>query len=242
VSTIRLEKSLRSIPKQRADERLFAEAFEHAPNGMAVLDAHGRFIEANHTLCSLLGFTRDELLGLPSIAVTHPEDAETETEQRRRLAAGEINRYQLIQRFMRRDGESTWVRLSVSASRPDAASPEYYVVQVESAAPDPTTADDEAHDSWLARVGDATLSAVHEIGNTLTPLMLNTQMIVEQSKRDDISDSAQEIFKAARRIAFTLRRLRGITDVQPVAYLGQDRMLDLRLVAPPKDEEPPQDP
>jgi PAS domain S-box-containing protein len=238
LATFRLEKSLRSIPRQRADERLFAMVFEDSPNGMAVLDADGKFVQANHTLCSLLGFARDELLELTSIALTHPEDAATETEQRRRLAAGEIDRYQLVQRFMRRDGESTWVRLSVSASRRDAAAPEYYILQVESAAPDPASSAGEAYNSWLARVGDATLSAVHEIGNTLTPLMLNTEMIVEQSKRGDISDSAQEIFKAARRIAFTLRRLRGITDVQPVAYLGQDRMLDLRLVAPPKDEEP----
>lgn len=238
MATFRLEKSLRSTPWQRADERLFAMAFEHSPNGMAVLDADGNFVHANHTLCNLLGFARDELLELNAIAVTHPEDAGTETEQRRRLAAGEIDRYQLVQRFMRRDGEITWVRLSVSASRRDSAAPEFYIIQVESSAPDPASASGEAHDSWLARVGEATLSAVHEIGNTLTPLMLNTQMIVEQSKRDDLSESAQEIFKAARRIAFTLRRLRGIKDGQPVAYLGQDRMLDLRLVAPPKREEP----
>lgn len=237
MSTIRLEKSLPSISKRRAYEWLFADAFEYAPNGMAVLDAEGRFTQANQLLCSLLGFTRDELLQLTSNAVTHPEDAATEAEQRRRLASGEINRYQLVQRFMRRDGESTWVRVSVSASRRESVTPSYYVVQVESTEPDPAV-EGEAHDSWLARVGDATLSAVHEIGNTLTPLMLNTEMIVEQSKRGDISDSAQEIFKAARRIAFTLRRLRGISDAQPVAYLGQDRMLDLRLVAPPKDERP----
>lgn len=237
MSRVRLANSLRPSPKQKAEEWLFADAFEHAPNGMALLDAGGKFIQANQTLCTLLAFSRDELLDLTSNAVTHPEDAATEAEQRRRLAAGEINRYQLVQRLMRRDGESTWVRLSVSASRRDSAAPEYYVVQVESAAQDSDAAND-AHDSWLARVGDATLSAVHEIGNTLTPLMLNTEMIVEQSRRGDISDCAQEIFKAARRIAFTLRRLRGITDVQPVAYLGQARMLDLRLVAPPKDEEP----
>jgi PAS domain S-box-containing protein len=203
---------------------------------MALLDRDGRFVQANHILCSLLGFARDELLELTSIAVTHPEDVATEAEQRRRLAAGEINRYQLVQRLMRRDGETTWVRLSVSAARRDSGAPEYYIVQVESAAPD-AASPGEAQDSWLARVGDATLSAVHEIGNTLTPLMLNTEMIVEQSKRGDISDSAQEIFKAARRIAFTLRRLRGIADVQPVAYLGQDRMLDLRLMAPPKKKD-----
>lgn len=68
---------------------------------------------------------------------------------------------------------------------------------------------------------------MHEIGNTLTPLMVNTELIVEQSRSKPIREFAKEIFKAARRIAFTLRRLRKIEGVQPVAYLGEERMLDL---------------
>jgi len=237
LSTIRLEKSFGAAPRQRADEWLFAAAFEHAPNGMALLDRDGRFIQANHVLCTILGFDRSELLGMSSKTITHPDDSDTEAEQRRRLAAGQINRYELVQRFVRKDGETTWIRLSVSATGRHSEDPDFYVMQVESASQNAGVDADAAHDSWLAGVGDATLSAAHEIANSLTPLMLNTEMIVEQSKRSDIRESAQEIFKAARRIAFTLRRLRGIKDVQPVAYLGENRMLDLRLVAPPKAEE-----
>lgn len=79
--------------------------------------------------------------------------------------------------------------------------------------------------------------AVHEIGNALTPLMINTQLIVEQSTAGEISDSAHVIFDAARRIALTLRRLRGLKDLQSLSYLGQARMLDLRKVAPPNKAE-----
>jgi len=74
--------------------------------------------------------------------------------------------------------------------------------------------------------------------------MMNTEMLVEQtaSSESEISESAKQIFKAARRIAFTLRRVCGIGEVQPVAYLGQNRMLDLRLLRPrlsTGSEEPP---
>src|SRR6476660_2771609 len=61
--------------------------------------------------------------------------------------------------------------------------------------------------------------AVHEIGNALTPLMINTQLIVEQSTPGEISDSAHAIFDAARRIALTLRRLQGLKDLQSLASL-----------------------
>jgi len=63
------------------------------------------------------------------------------------------------------------------------------------------------------------------------------ELIVEHSRGEPVSGFAHEIFKAARRIAFTLRRLRKIDDIQPVAYLGQDRMLDLRMVCPRQTDD-----
>jgi PAS domain S-box-containing protein len=198
---------------------------------MALLDSRGVITQANSSLCKLLGFNRGELVGLTPCDIADAHDAETEAEQRRRLARGEIDRYQLVQRFIRKDGAPTWVLLSVSVGRRDAASPEYYIVQVESAARHSSVESGLAATAMLERVSDA----MHEIGNSLTPLMLSTELLFEQTKRGDIFESAQVIFKAARRIAFTLRRLRGIADPQPVAYLGQDRMLDLRLV-PPRHE------
>jgi hypothetical protein len=67
--------------------------------------------------------------------------------------------------------------------------------------------------------------------------MLSAEMIVEQSNKKDVVESAHQIFNAARRIAFTLRRLRHIHNGQPVAYVGESRMLDLRMVAPPNPVE-----
>jgi PAS domain S-box-containing protein len=231
LATIRAENALHLIPRQRANELLFADAFEHAPNGMALLDRDGRITEANIAFRKILGFSRPELLGLASSEITHSADVQTEAEQRRRLGSGEIDRYQLVQRFIRKNGEAAWVLLSVSMRRRTSEFPEYYVLQIESCAGHLSVEDGAAHDALVERIGEA----MHEIGNTLTPLMVNTQLIVEQSKAGDICDSAHVIFKAARRIAFTLRRLRGIKDFQAVAYLGPARMLDLRMVAPPKE-------
>jgi len=110
-------------------------------------------------------------------------------------------------------------------------------MQVEAVSPPHCAEGHEVDAQYLSRFGDATLSAMHEIGNTLTPLMMNAELIVEQSMGEPISEFAHEIFKAARRIAFTLRRLRKIDDSQPVAYLGSHRMLDLRMVPPRKTGE-----
>jgi hypothetical protein len=110
-------------------------------------------------------------------------------------------------------------------------------VQAEAVGPPHSAEGHEVDAHYLSRFGDATLAAMHEIGNTLTPLMVNVELIVEHSRGEPISGFAHEIFKAARRIAFTLRRLRKIDDVQPVAYLGADRMLDLRMVRPRQTDD-----
>ena len=238
MSANRQEETLRNGPFGRQGEPLFADAFENAPNAMALIAADGSIIHANRSLCRMLGFTRNELHALSSNDITHPDDLETEVEQNRRLAAADIGRYELVQRYIRKDGQVIWVRLSVSTARRNPGGPVYFIAQVETV-PEQNSADaSDSRDAWLARFGDATLSAFHEIGNSLTPLMLNAEMILEESRRADIRESAHQIFKAARRIAFTLRRLRSIQDGQPVAYVGQSRMLDLRMLAPPSVEEP----
>jgi PAS domain S-box-containing protein len=200
---------------------------------MAVLDRDGRITQASTAFCEILGFRATELLGLTLGEITYPDDVETEAEQRKRLAVGEINRYQLVERLVREDGATTWVLLCVSVCRRISGLPEYYVLQVESGEGHLSTGRGAAPDALAYLLGEA----VHEIGNTLTPLMINTQLIVEQSIAGEIQDSAHAIFNAARRIAFTLRRLRGLKDVQSVAYVGQARMLDLRTVAPPSKSE-----
>jgi PAS domain S-box-containing protein len=226
-------KVLQFSPEDRSDEWLFADAFEHAPNGMALLDSDGRITHASIAFCRILGFTRAELLGLGLSEITHSEDVETEAEQRRRLAANEIDRYQLVQRLIRKDGAATWVLLSVSVSRGISGFPQYYVLEVESGEGHLPIGNGATPDALAYLLGEA----VHEIGNTLTPLMVNTQLIVEHSIAGEIRDSAHVIFNATRRIAFTLRRLRGLKELQSVAYLGESRMLDLRMMAPPKKTE-----
>jgi PAS domain S-box-containing protein len=237
LSANRQEEPRRDPAVGRQGESLFADAFENAPNAMALIAADGSIIQANRPLCRMLGFTRNELQALNSSDITHPDDLQTEVEQNRRLGAADIGRYELVQRYIRKNGEAIWVRLSVSATRRNPGGPVYFIAQVESVPPQNSADAGDSHDAWLARFGDATLSAFHEIGNSLTPLMLNAEMIVEETKRADIRESAHQIFKAARRIAFTLRRLRGIEDAKPVAYLGQSRMLDLRMVPPPAAPE-----
>lgn len=222
------------------EEAVFEEAFESAPYGLAVLTARGTIVRGNRSLCQMLGFSRGELQALSCAHIIHADDYPTENEQRRRLASADIGRYELVLRCVRKNGETIWVRLAVSATVRKAAA-SYLVAAVEPASSPVSEAWRTTDDPWLRQFGDAALAAVHEIGNTLTPLMLNAEMILEHAGKRELRESAQQVFKAARRIAFTLRRMRGVQDFPKVAYVGDHRLLDLRLLEPPASESSGQD-
>lgn len=237
MSHVRLEQPLRTALHPFDDDSIYVSVFEHAPHAMALLAPDGTILNANRALCHMLGYSRKELRSLHLGAITHPDDVATELEQRHRLSSSEITRYELAQRCVRKDRTIMWVRLSVGATRRLSGEPENFVAQLESV-PSHYLPNHGNADGEVTGFKDAAHAAMHEIANSLTPLMLNTEMLVEQSTGNSVRESAHEIFKAARRIAFALRRVWGIEDVQPVAYLGENRMLDLRLVAPPADASP----
>lgn len=231
MAAIRPEKTLRETLELPLTESLYEDAFESAPHGLAVLSSNGNIVRANRALCQMLGFTRTELQSLNCGHITHPDDLPTELEQRRRLACADIGRYELVLRYVRKDGGPAWVRLAVSATKRKTAQTTF--IAAAESVPCPVRAHRKGDDQLLRQLGDAALSAAHEIGNTLTPLMMNAEMLLEHATKKEIRDAAQEVFKAARRIAFVLRRMRGVEGAPKVAYVGAERMLDLGRIAPP---------
>jgi PAS domain S-box-containing protein len=234
VSHIRLEPTLRKAPASSESDSLYATAFDDAPHAMALLADDGSILHANRAFCNILGYSRLELRGRKLSVITHPDDRLAEAEERARLESSAVARYAVVQRCVRNDGAIVWVRLSVSSMGIGAGKPVNFVAQLDKLPPAYRYDNGDAGEAEATRFRDATLSAMHEIGNSLTPLMMNTEMLVEQteSSGSDISESARQIFKAARRIAFTLRRVCGIEDVQPAARLSESRVLDLRLLPP----------
>src|SRR2546423_8323517 len=111
-------KSLRSRPPVSLHSDVsFAAAFDHAPHAMALVGADGTLLHVNRALCRMLGFAGEELIDANVSQITHPDDLETEWEQRQRLPRADIGRYELMQRYVDSHGEPFWVRLSVWATR-----------------------------------------------------------------------------------------------------------------------------
>jgi PAS domain S-box-containing protein len=66
---------------------LLGDAIENGPVAVFVADEHGRYIAANPAACILLGYSRDELLGLRVSDVARYSDASAEWIEMQRSGA-----------------------------------------------------------------------------------------------------------------------------------------------------------
>ncbi|HEY1387960.1 MAG TPA: PAS domain S-box protein, partial [Ktedonobacterales bacterium] len=83
-------------------EARYQALMEQAPDAIFVSDREGRFLEVNPAACTLLGYTREELLTMRIVDVLPTEYAERFAEVRERLLQGEIIRGEQL--MLRKDG------------------------------------------------------------------------------------------------------------------------------------------
>ncbi|MCW2540707.1 MAG: hypothetical protein JWN95_2432 [Frankiales bacterium] len=92
-------------------------AFDHAPIGIALSTLDGTLQRVNSALCRMLGRSAEELVGVGYREFSHLADVDLDVTYRDQLVRGEIESFQLEQRYLRPDGEVMWTSLSVSLMR-----------------------------------------------------------------------------------------------------------------------------
>ncbi len=112
-------------------ERMFNDAFEHAPIGIAVADATGRMERVNAALATMLGLTVEDLAGRTVLTVAHPDDRSIYDALSRDMLAGIGNDYRLEKRYVHRDGTPVHVAIAVSAVRAANGDLRRLIMQVE---------------------------------------------------------------------------------------------------------------
>jgi PAS domain S-box-containing protein len=115
----------------QASELQFRAIFEHSSIGISLTDLTGRQIDSNPILCQMLGYSRQELLGMSFTDYTHPDDVATDKELFQTLVTGQRDRYEIEKQYLRKDGSGVWGRLNLSLVRNSAGQPQFVVALVE---------------------------------------------------------------------------------------------------------------
>ena len=115
----------------RASEERLHTSFAHAAAGVFITDLEGRLLEVNRAFCQMLGREEAELLGTLYQSVAHPDDLARDQQVLGRLLNNEIPGFVGEERFVRKNGELLWARMSVSIAKEAAGKPMYVVCLVE---------------------------------------------------------------------------------------------------------------
>jgi PAS domain S-box-containing protein len=102
----------------RESEATFRAMFDISSVGkIEVEPGSSRFLRANAAICKLLGYSEEELLARTLLEITHPEDRDRSRELGRSLDTGESDVFDIEKRYVRKDGNAVWARVTVNVVR-----------------------------------------------------------------------------------------------------------------------------
>ena len=108
------ERQLHDRNALRESEERYRAVFENAAVGIDVTDADGRILQANESLASMLGYSREELLNLTCLDISHPEDPEVSWVTYEGKVRSDTGSCRFERRYVRKGGEILWADVSVS--------------------------------------------------------------------------------------------------------------------------------
>jgi PAS domain S-box-containing protein len=115
----------------RQSEARFRAAFESSAIGMGLMSLDGDILAVNAAVCEMSGYSEEELVHRNDRLNVYPPDAQVGMEQFAEMLAGEIPHYSVERRYVRKNGEVFWTRLTLSLVRDAAGAPAYLVGQIE---------------------------------------------------------------------------------------------------------------
>ncbi|HEX7286441.1 MAG TPA: PAS domain S-box protein [Candidatus Angelobacter sp.] len=115
----------------RQSEERFRSIFEQGPIGLSLMGRDGRFIKANSTMCTMLGYSEEELTRMTPLEITHREDRDATVGLMKRVFEQDFTIRRLEKRYVKKNRETIWAHLSVTVIRDQEGSPLYGVGMIE---------------------------------------------------------------------------------------------------------------
>lgn len=103
--------------RESPESMLFRKFFESGLIGNAISAFDKKWLQVNDSLCRMLGYSRREMLAMTWAEMTHPEDLQLDVSRFEEMLAGTRDGYTIDKRFIRKDGTTIPIHLSVSCIR-----------------------------------------------------------------------------------------------------------------------------
>jgi PAS domain S-box-containing protein len=196
--------------------------------GIAVEDLDGKLLRANPALCSMLGYSEEELCAMSCSEFARPEDEKDDWALFQKLRAGLIDRYSLEKCYVRKDGAPIWGRLNVSLVKSGGGGVPFVLAFVEDVSKRKLAEEAlsgvtrqliEAQEHGSARIG----RDLHDdIGQRLALLAVELQQMKQALPESavEVSSHVDELWRQASEISNDVQALSHELRSAKLEYLG----------------------
>ncbi len=218
-------------PSHCDTEVRYRTLLEEASDGIVVFDDDGRYVEANPSLCAMLGYTRDEILAMRVPDIIDPADLEREPIGWDMLRAGLVRIVE--RRFVRKDGSIVPAETKTRRMQDGR----YLAIvrditerrKTEEALAALRDREEQLRQAQkIEAIGRLAGGVAHDFNNVLTAIMGYTDLLLDDFRDEDDQHRRDltEIKKAAERAAGLTRQLLAFSRKQVL----QPVLLDLNAI------------
>jgi PAS domain S-box-containing protein len=200
----------------RESEERFRRVFEEGPLGLGLVGKDYRFVQVNSALCQMVGYTEAELLQKTFAEITHPDDARADVELADRLFKREIPLYHIQKRYVKKNGEIIWIRLTASIILGADGEPVHGLGMVEDITEIKRAQEEALFSQKLESLGTLAGGIAHDFNNLLGAVQAQAELALAEL---DAGSSCREELEAIHGVA-----VRGSEIVrQLMIYAGKER-------------------
>lgn len=112
-------------------EQQIKASFNQAAIGIAHVSLKGTWLTCNNKFCQIMGYNQEELTNISIFDVTHPDEIQGARKMIDELLKGNVQFFSRETQYLRKDGFSVWVNVTISPVLSSSGDPLYFILFVE---------------------------------------------------------------------------------------------------------------
>ncbi len=199
----------RTADELRLSETRFKTLFEQAAVGVSQADATtGRFLQVNQRMCEILGRSREELLQLTFVDVTHPQDLALSQVNVQQMRQGTLREFTTEKRYLRKDGAVVWANATISAMWVVGDKPDYLIAVLQDVTAGKKLEEQFRQSQKMDAIGTLAGGIAHDFNNILAAINGYTELsLMQMGENPQVRDYLGAVLKASGRAIDLVRQI-----------------------------------
>lgn len=199
-------------------KRLFKNVFDHSAVGVALVSPDGRWLNVNQSICDMLGYSKEELVKSSFQEITHPDDLAADLAFVSQMLQKDRETYQMEKRYIRKDGATIWVLLSVSLTWQEGK-PAFFISQLADITAqrqlqtevERKNAELEAH---IVKINEFNRIVAHNLRGPASTLINMADFLEKNRNEEDREFLLSKVKDTSMLIIHTLNDLKDLLEIQ----------------------------